>query len=228
MSVMAILQQLPCGVGLINFPVSCMFSSRRLFSIHAMWVLPLLLQVAVLNAQTRVSEKKSQNPAIRCTIEVDSREWTSDGPAVVIGTIENRFDGPLDIGVAPTLYLSHPTFPREDRYWAPVDVLKDRPLSLDKRPIGSKGKGVAIRQNALRLTFKKKGDSVHFRIDAQHILWDRTISALWPSMKLFGVVEPGTYDVRLDLESERGESKSNRVKVVVSAEPKYRLAFPSN
>lgn len=199
--------------------MSCIFNSRRLFSIRATWVLPLLLQVVVLNAQTRVFEKKSPNSDIRCTIEVESRKWKRDGPATVIGTIENLFDGPLDVGVTPTLYLSYPAFPPEDRYWAPVDVLKDRPLSLDKRPIGSKGEGVTIRPNALKLTFKTKGDSVHFRIDAQHILWDRTISSLWPSMKLFGVVEPGTYDVRLVLESERGESESNRVKVVVSTEP---------
>jgi hypothetical protein len=99
-------------------------------------------------------------------------------------------------------------------------VLKDRPLSLDKRPIGSKGEGVAIRPNALRLTFKQKGDSIPFRIDPQHILWDRTISSVWPSMKLFGVAEPGTYDVRLVVESEHGKSESNRVKIVISDEKK--------
>jgi hypothetical protein len=193
-----------------------MFNSRPLFSISAVWVLPLLLQVAALNAQTRVVENKSQDPDIRCTIEVDRRDWKRDEPAAVIGTIENLFDG----SIMPTLYLSRPAFPREDTYWAPVDVLSDRPLSLDERPFGSKSEAVAIRPKAPRLTFKKKGDSIHFRIDAQHILWDRTISSVWPSIKLFGIVEPGTYDVRLVLESERGECESDRVRVVVSAETK--------
>jgi len=200
--------------------VSCISNSRRLFSIRATSILLLLYQVALLDAQTRVLEKKSQNPDIRITIEVDNREWKREGTASITGTIENLFDGPLEVAVTPTLYLSRPAFPRDDTYWAPVDVLKDRPLSLDKRPIGSKGEGVAIRPNALRLTFKQKGDSIPFRIDPQHILWDRTISSVWPSMKLFGVVEPGTYDVRLVVESERGKSESNRVKIVISGEKK--------
>jgi hypothetical protein len=185
----------------------------------------LLFQVALLNPQTRVFEKKSQNADIRCTIEVESREWKRDGQTAITGTIENLVDGPLDIPVAPTLYLSSPALSSEDSYWAPVDLLKDCPLSLDKRSMGPNGGGVAIRQNALHLTFKKKGDSIHFRIDAQHILWDRTISSLWPSMKLFGVVRPGTYDVRVVLESRRGESESNRVKIIVSSEPK-QAALP--
>lgn len=196
-------------------------STRRSFSIRITVVL-LLFRVALLNAQSRVFDKKTQAAEIRCTIEVDSREWKRDRPTAITGTIENLFDGPLDIAATPTLYLS--AFSPEDRYWAPVDVLKDRPLSLDKRPVGLTSEGVMIRPLALHLTFKKKGDSIHFRIDAQHILWARTISALWPSMHIFAVVEPGTYEVRLVLESQRGESESNRVKVVVSNEPKQATA----
>lgn len=197
-------------------------STRRSFSIRITVVLLLLFRVALLNAQSRVFDKKTQTAEIRCTIEVDSREWSRDRPTAITGTIENLFDGPLDIATTPTLYLS--AFSPDDRYWAPVDVLKDRPLSLDKRPVGATSEGVMIRPLALHLTFKKKGDSIHFRIDAQHLLWARTISALWPSMHIFTVVEPGTYEVRLVLESQRGESESNRVKVVVSNEPKQTTA----
>lgn len=194
-------------------------NSRWLFTIGATLVLLLPFQVAPLNSQTPVVEKKSPNPDIRCSIEVDNREWKREGTALITGTIENLLDGPLEVAVTPTLYLSRPSFPREDLFWAPVDVLQDRPLSLDKRAIGLKSEGVAIRPNTLPLSFKK-GDSIHFRLDANHILWARTISSVWPSMNLFAVVKPGTYDVRLVLESERGESSSNPVKVVVASEPK--------
>jgi hypothetical protein len=204
--------------------VHCIFKSRRSFSIRTT-ILLLLFGVALLSAQSPVFDKKTQATEIRCTIEVDNGAWKRDSPTAITGTIENLFDGSLDIAATPTLYLSRTAFSREDRYWAPVDLLKDRPLSLDKRPIGSNGVGVAIRPIAKRLTFKKKGDSIHFHIDAQHVLWARTISSVWPSMKFFGVVEPGTYDLRLVLESQRGESESNRVKVVVSGEPK-QAALP--
>jgi hypothetical protein len=82
-----------------------------------------------------------------------------------------------------------------------------------------------MRPNPLNLTFKKKGDSIHFRINAQDIPWDRTITSLWSSMRFFGGVGSGIYEVRLVLESQRGGSKSNRVKVVVSSDPK-QAALP--
>jgi hypothetical protein len=90
--------------------VSCISNSRRLFSIRATSMLLLLCQVTLLDAQTRVLEKKSQNPDIRITIEVDNREWKREGTASITGTIENLFDGPLEVAVTPTLYLSRPHF----------------------------------------------------------------------------------------------------------------------
>jgi hypothetical protein len=179
------------------------------------WFIFLILAMSTAMAQEDGTDQK-----IRCTIEVDSREWKRNAPAAITGTIENISDGPLDAFVTPTLYLAARGFGGGDKYWAPVDVLKDRPLTVHTIPIH------AITQNPLHLTFKKRGASIHFRIDAQHLLWDRTISPIWPSKKFFGVVEPDTYAVRLVLESKRSESQSNRVTVVVSSDSKQAV-FPA-
>lgn len=185
------------------------FASRIGFYVHAGLALLLVSHAAGLSAQTRVLEKKAVNPNIRCTIRSESRNWNPAVPAVITGTIENLSDGPLDIAVEPTLYLSpYPPYPhtlQQDEYWAPVDVLNDSPLRLDERPI--------------QLKFKNKGDSIDFRIDAQHVLWDRVISSVWPSRRLFATVQPGAYEVRLVLESESGESKSNRQRIAISKQP---------
>jgi hypothetical protein len=70
---------------------------------------------------------------------------------------ENVSDGPLDVPVTPVLYLSLPGSPREDSYGAPVDVLKNRPLSLDKHPLGPNGEGVEIWPIPLQPNFQQKG-----------------------------------------------------------------------
>lgn len=167
-----------------------------------------------------MAQEDRKDQKILCTIEIENREWKRNAPAAITGTIENVSQGPLDAIVTPTLYLA-PTgwFQGGDKYWAPVDVLKDRPLSVHTSPKGG------ITKNALHLTFKKRGASIHFRIDAENLLWDRTISSIWPSREFFGVVEPDTYAVRLVLESKRSESQSNRVTVVVSSDSKQTI-FP--
>ena len=196
------------------------FASRIGSYVHAGLALLLVSHAAGLSAQTRVPEMKAVNPNIRCTIRSESHNWNPAVPAVVTGTIENLSDGPLNIAVGPTLYLSpYPPTAQQDAYWAPVDVLNDSPLRLDKRPIGAKGKAEAIKPRLLQLKFKNKGDSIDFRIDAQHVLWDRVISSVWPSRRLFTVVQPGAYEVRLVLGSENGESKSNRERIAISKPP---------
>jgi hypothetical protein len=205
--------------------------SRLGFYVHAVFALLLVSHAAGLSVQTRVLEKKAVNPNMRCTIRSESRNWNPAIPAVITGTIENLSDGPLDIAVEPTLYLSpYPPYPpmaEQDEYWAPVDVLNDSPLRLDKRSIGARGEAEAIKPLSLQLKFKNKGDSIDFRIDAQHVLWDRVISSNWPSRRLFAVVQSGAYEVRLVLGSESGESKSNRQRIAIS-NPSSRSRLPLN
>ena len=179
----------------------------------------LILAARVVGmAQTRVEEHRRINHNIRCTVEVQGREWIPAAPAIVSGKIENLSEGPLEIQVQPILYLSSKTSTAErDKYWAPVDLLHDGPLLVDKRPMDQKGDVIAIKPVPIKLTFSKRNESIDFRIDARHVLWEREISSVWPSRDLFAAVDPGSYDLRLVLETEGGDSASANVAVLVRA-----------
>jgi hypothetical protein len=50
------------------------------------------------------------------------------------GKIEYLSDSTLEVRVAPILYLTPKTSSAErDKYWAPVDLLRDSPLGLEKQ-----------------------------------------------------------------------------------------------
>lgn len=78
----------------------------------------LILVASVVGmAQTRVEEHRRINHNIRCTVEVQDREWIPAAPAIVSGKIENLSEGPLEIQVQPILYLSSKTSTAErDKY----------------------------------------------------------------------------------------------------------------
>jgi hypothetical protein len=136
----------------------------------------------------------------------------------VRGKVENLTEGSLEIHVQPILYLSSKTSSAErDKYWAPVDLFQGDPLPTVKRPMDQKGEVVAIKALPITLTFNKKGESIDFRIDARHVLWEREISSVWPSRELFAAVEPGSYDLHLVLETKSGDSESANAAVVVGA-----------
>jgi hypothetical protein len=179
----------------------------------------LILAVQLVGgAQTRVEEPRKINRNIRCTIQVQDREWTPAAPAIVRGKVESLAEGSFEMQVQPILYLSSKTSSAgRDKYWAPVDLFRDGPLPVDKRPMDRKGEVVAIRALPTKLTFNNKGESIDFRIDARQVLWDREISSVWPSRELFAAVEPGSYDLRLVLETKSGDSESAKVTVVVGS-----------
>lgn len=128
----------------------------------------ILVARVVGMAQPRVEEHRRINHNIRCTVEVQDREWIPAAPAIVSGKIENLSEGPLEIQVQPILYLSSETSTAErGKYWAPVDLLRDGPLLVDKRPMDQKGDVIAIKPVPIKLTFSKRNESIDFRIDAQ-------------------------------------------------------------
>jgi hypothetical protein len=196
---------------------------------HRVWLwwclgITLILAVQLLGtAQTRVEEHREINHNIRCTIQVQDREWTPATPAIVRGKVENLTEGSLEIQVQPILYLSSKTSSAErDKYWAPVDLFQDGPLPIDKRPMDKEGEVAAIKALPIKLAFSKKGESIDFSIDARHVLWDREISSVWPSRELFTAVEPGSYDLRLVLETTSGDSESANLAVVVGATTRHK------
>jgi hypothetical protein len=165
-------------------------------------------------AQTKVEPEKPSR-VIRCTIQTEQKEWKSTEPAVVTGQIENLVDGPLEVRVIPVLSLSTATSgDLPDGYWSPVDLLDDSPVSTDRLP--SDPVITAITARRMLIQFKKKGDSIHFRFDARHTLWERQISSVWPSHQLFSVVKPGSYDLQLELETDEGNVESQKVKIQIS------------
>jgi hypothetical protein len=85
-----------------------------------------------------------------------------------------------------------------------------------------KGEVVAIKALPVKLTFNNKGESIDFRFDARHVLWDREISSVWPWRALFAAVEPGSYDLRLVLETTSGDSESENVAVVLGVSTPHK------
>jgi hypothetical protein len=179
---------------------------------------------ATTAAQTRVEEVNIPSRLIRCKIDTEHAAWKLNEPAVITGQIENLFDGPLEIKVMPILYLSSTTSDAlRDEYWSPVDVLHDTALGTDRRAMDPKADVVSIESRPILLQFKKRGDSISFRFDAQHTLWARRISSVWPSRSLFSVVESGVYDLQLVLETDDGSSESQKSKIrIASVKPKRR------
>jgi hypothetical protein len=193
-------------------------SKRRVLLYWYLGITFILAAHRIGEAQTKIEEHREINHNIRCTIQVQDREWTPTAPAIVSGKVENLTEGSLEVRVQPTLYLSSKTSSAErDKYWAPVDLFRDAPLPADTRPMDEKGEVVAIKALPVELTFNKKGEAIDFRIDARHVLWEREISSVWPSRKLFAAVEPGSYDLRLVLETKSGDNASASVAVVVGA-----------
>jgi hypothetical protein len=171
-----------------------------------------------LSGQTAVEEKHKFNHNIRCEIQTERRLWNRTTEAGVSGTIENLTDGPLEMEVDPTLYLSSRTLSEMgDKYWAPADFLHDGPISTKRHAIGTDKKAEGIEPVPIRLQFKSKGDRIDFRIDAQHLLWAKVISSVWPSSHLFRTVKSDEYDLQLVLETDSGRVESPKVMVSIDA-----------
>jgi hypothetical protein len=179
-------------------------------------LLVLLVAAVAASAQSSNAKQSEHNSAIGCTIQVPDAVWSPTKPAIVRGKVENLTERALEVRVQPILYLWSKTSSAErDRYWAPVDLLRDGPLGLDKQPMDRKGDVVAIKPLPIKLVFSSKGQSIDFSIDARHVLWDREVSSVWPSRELFAAVDPGGYDLRLVLETDAGDSESAKLTVQI-------------
>lgn len=189
----------------------------RLFQLCCCLAIVLsLLSQSVARAQTRVEEHRKTNSSLRCTIEVQNPVWSPTTPAIVRVKVENLSDGALEVRIRPILHLSSKTSNTErDKYWAPVDLLRDAPLDINRHPVDQKGTAIAIKPIPITLAFNSKAQSFNFSIDAQRVRWDKEISSVWPSRELFATVDAGTYNLRLVLETETDEIASPSVSVQI-------------
>jgi hypothetical protein len=127
----------------------------------------------------------------------------------------NLTDGPLELEAGPALYLSSRTSSETgDKFWAPVDLLHDSPIGIDKR---YGGVGIGIEPRPIHLRFKNKNNKIDFRIDARHLLWAKEFSSGWPSSGLFGTAKSDDYDLQLVLETDNGRVESLKVKISIDA-----------
>src|ERR1700722_10923845 len=164
--------------------------------------------------QTRVEEKHKFNHDIRCAIQAEHRQWNRNTETTISGTIENLTDGPLELDLESAFYLPSTTSSEMgERFWAPADVLNDRPIGIDKHPFG--GAGVSIEPRPIHLQFKNRGHKVDFRVDAQHLLWAQEISSVWASSGLFSTVKSDDYDLQLVMETDNGRVESPKVKISI-------------
>jgi hypothetical protein len=174
------------------------------------------LQVASCLAQTPQKPDATPSGGIRCLIQTERPQWNRNTETILSGTIENLTDGPLQLEVEPAVYLTSRTSSElGNRFWAPVDLLHDTPLGTNKRPISGHGTVIGIESRSILLEFKTKGDAIHFRIDAQHLLWASDISSVWPSSAFFSTVKSGDYDVQLVLETDNGRVESPNVNISI-------------
>jgi hypothetical protein len=185
---------------------------------HGLWTALVTVLLAYSSAQTAVEEKHESSHDIRCVIKTERGGWNRTTEAVISGTIENLTAGPLKIAVDPTLYLSSRTSSEMgDKYWAPADLLHDRSISIEKYAVSPDKQAEGIRRVPIHLGFKREGDKIDFRVDAQHLLWAKAISSVWPSRQLFSTVKSGDYDLQLVLETDKGNVESPKVKVSIEA-----------
>jgi hypothetical protein len=168
-----------------------------------------------LSSQRTVEEEHKFSHDLRCSVQTERRQWNRNTETIITGTIENLTDGRFELEVDPVLYLSSRTSGEMgDKFWAPVDLLHDSPIRTDKH---DDGVGVSIVPLPIQLRFKNKDDKIDFRIDAQHLLWAKQISSVWPSSALFSTVKSDDYDLQLVLETDNGRVESPKVTISIDA-----------
>jgi hypothetical protein len=169
--------------------------------------------------QGSANQTKRSNKSIRCVIYTERRDWDPANAAIVYGTIENLFDGPIEVTYWPALYLSasgtgpESHWAAQGRFVALVDLFPGDHFSAKSNVVENQ----AGRDHALRLKFKQKGDKVDFqKIDVRKLIWSNELASAGPYLKLFAVVPPGSYDLKLQLENAAESCESAKIRVTIS------------
>ena len=115
---------------------------------------------------------------IRCSIVVESINWSNGDPAVVSVTVENASEGRADLKTIPAFTLN------EMQYWCPVNVVGD---------------DYNLPANARSEISLEKGAQINLVIDISKLGWDSGFSSVWPSKNLYSIVPVGKYSLRLAL-----------------------------
>jgi hypothetical protein len=129
--------------------------------------------------------------------------------------LENLTDRDLKFKTFPELHLSFLNYgnywsPHAGDYWAPTDIVANKPLETRSVDIG----GIQPVPIKIRLT---KNSATVFQVDAANTHWAQTISSIWPSVSLRAIT-PGSYLLRLEFEIGGSLVRSNGIKIVIGKE----------
>jgi hypothetical protein len=157
-------------------------------------------------------------PDARCTLSVDTHRWKLGEPAIISITLANRTGAALELDAVPVLNIVPKPGARRANagaYWAPVDVVANRPLDTDRQTLDGTT-AVSIKPKPLKLHLDARGTST-FRIDANAVLWDMQVSSRWPALSFSQAVQPGDYAVSLELREGAGAVRCTQVDVQIGA-----------
>jgi hypothetical protein len=141
-----------------------------------------------------------------CTISLQQTEWQQPQVVEVGLVIENRLDSELSVSVVPSLTLK-PIAATEESQKSEAGYLA----------LWDLGKGKTLPASATSPLQLKPGDSKRVSSDIASLLWSGINASVPPQSKLFQVVPPGRYTLRLELIGRHGMPlcSSNAVNVLI-------------
>jgi hypothetical protein len=144
----------------------------------------------------------SRLPTLKCTIALGR-----DGDVHVV--VENTSPAPITADVHVTLGMESGQG-AEIAYWAPVDLGTSRPYGA----------------NEPRHMNLVPGGAIKAHLTPTSLLWERSISSVWPNKKLGEAVPKGRYTLHLEVELPAPAPilKSNPLAVVVDGNDSKVLA----
>jgi hypothetical protein len=162
------------------------------------------------NAQTQGREYVAD--FIRCSIEIETETWSQGKPIFVVVQVKNISDKAVSVLGTYSFEL---TTVSDDvppmAYWSPVNILSGTPLKL---------RAGKVPEGAIHL---EPGETKAMKFELTKLLWNKSISSVWPDQRLFEVVPKGNYDLIFGVETDRGKNSENIPIVTHIASNKVRI-----
>jgi hypothetical protein len=140
-----------------------------------------------------------------CRISVQKAEWQQPQAVEVGLVIENRLDSELSLSVVPALTLT------------PLTADESQKRDVSYAALWDLDRGTTLSPSSTASLQLKAGSSKKLSSDVASLSWSRMNSSALPQSKLFKVVPPGRYSLRLELTGRHGMAlcSSNAVNVLI-------------
>ena len=155
-------------------------------------------------ASTLASATSEGSVKLTCSISVQMSEWDRQHPVQATVLIQNRSKIEFKPRIVPLLELTPP----------PEEALKGE---LSYLALWNLETGTPLTPSSTISLHLRPGDSKKVTTDVATLLWSRTNWSVLPHSKLFRVVPPGRYSLRLGLTDSDGKTlcSSNAVPIVI-------------